>query len=324
MPSEKAKLDQQKKIVQEYQEQKLPFQNLPTDVKDMTPEPSPEEKQLKQESNNVEALLDSIDSHTQETQKDINNYHDTPQQGIDELAAMSAPQESMQSSYYQKVRNTGIGYFDNKKELSLFDAYLAKKLGLDTKYTFHKIDIKSDNTHKVQNYTTSMNAIASGLKNAKDSIILSLKTADKGIFQALKHQFEKATFGAYNTRDGKEQQIIRKSLAANLYNAISKDGRVIAKELEDINSIIPAVHSQQSIMPVIERIIEKTISNAEVDLMNLSGANANPKLLAGINNELNKLKNVQNILTQAKAQKRTFSVNETIQIVHIMGLQGGW
>lgn len=324
MPSQLT--DEQIKAAQEHTEEKQKnlFSSLPKNIEDVTPQLSPEEQQFKQESKNVEALLGSIDSHTQETQKDINNYHDTPQQGIDELAAMNAPQESMQSSYYQKVRNTGIGYFDNKKELSLFDAYLAKKLGLDTKYTFHKIDIKSDNTHKVQNYTTSMNAIASGLKNAKDSIILSLKTADKGIFQALKHQFEKATFGAYNTRDGKEQQIIRKSLAANLYNAISKDGRVIAKELEDINSIIPAVHSQQSIMPVIERIIEKTISNAEVDLMNLSGANANPKLIAGINNELSKLKNVQNILTQAKAQKRAFSVNETIQIVRTMGLQGGW
>lgn len=63
------------------------------------------------------------------------------------------PQEVFKSFYTLGQRNTGIAYFDNKKDLSLMDAYIAHKLGLKVARLEHKIDLKSDNKHRVDSVT---------------------------------------------------------------------------------------------------------------------------------------------------------------------------
>lgn len=63
------------------------------------------------------------------------------------------PQEFFKTTYELGQRNTGIAYFDNKKDLTLLDAYIAHKLGLKTSRIEHKIDIKSDNKHRVDSLT---------------------------------------------------------------------------------------------------------------------------------------------------------------------------
>lgn len=63
------------------------------------------------------------------------------------------PQEFFKTTYELGQRNTGIAYFDNKKDLTLLDAYIAHKLGLKTSRIEHKIDMKSDNKHRVDSVT---------------------------------------------------------------------------------------------------------------------------------------------------------------------------
>lgn len=72
-------------------------------------------------------------------------------------------QEVFKSFYTLGQRNTGIAYFDNKKDLSLMDAYIAHKLGLKVARLEHKIDLKSDNKHRVDAVT---NFADSSSKNA--------------------------------------------------------------------------------------------------------------------------------------------------------------
>lgn len=85
------------------------------------------------------------------------------------------PQEFFKTTYELGQRNTGIAYFDNKKDLTLLDAYIAHKLGLKTARIEHKIDMKSDNKHRVDSVTKFAD---SSSKNAAwaDTLIRSFGT----------------------------------------------------------------------------------------------------------------------------------------------------
>lgn len=99
----------------------------------------------------------AIDFDSNETAAKINDekttdtllaINDKPQPH--ELAtAQEIPQEVNRTTYTLGARNTGISYFDNKKNLTLLDAYIAKQLGLKTDRLVHKFDVKSDNKHRV-------------------------------------------------------------------------------------------------------------------------------------------------------------------------------
>ena len=85
------------------------------------------------------------------------------------------PQEFFKTTYELGQRNTGIAYFDNKKDLTLLDAYIAHKLGLKTSRMEHKVDMKSDNKHRVDFVTRFAD---SSSKNAAwaDTLIRSFGT----------------------------------------------------------------------------------------------------------------------------------------------------
>lgn len=67
------------------------------------------------------------------------------------------PPDVSEGVKYQKYRNTGVDYFDRKGNLSLLDAYLAKQLGLNVSYNFHKIDMKVDNTSRIRQSVSGRN-----------------------------------------------------------------------------------------------------------------------------------------------------------------------
>ena len=78
------------------------------------------------------------------------------------------PPDVSEGVKYQKYRNTGVDYFDRKGNLSLLDAYLAKQLGLNVSYNFHKIDMKVDNRTRNVNLTKSYNDFANSLSSIKN------------------------------------------------------------------------------------------------------------------------------------------------------------
>ena len=117
----------------------------------------------------------------------------------DPNAQAQSPQEFFKTTYELGQRNTGIAYFDNKKDLTLLDAYIAHKLGLKTSRMEHKVDMKSDNKHRTESWTkmsdnstnnnfladTFMRAYATNVLNDKSRftgmVAQSVRNATKGI-----------------------------------------------------------------------------------------------------------------------------------------------
>lgn len=86
------------------------------------------------------------------------------------------PTETNKTIYTLGERNTGISYFDNKQNLTLLDAYIAKQLGLKTDRLVHKFDIKSDNKHRVDSASKVADA-SSKAAFYTDTYMRSLATA---------------------------------------------------------------------------------------------------------------------------------------------------
>ena len=86
------------------------------------------------------------------------------------------PTETTRTIYQLGARNTGISYFDNKQNLTLLDAYIAKQLGLKTDRLVHKFDVRSDNKHRVDSASKVADA-SSKAAFYTDSFMRSFATA---------------------------------------------------------------------------------------------------------------------------------------------------
>lgn len=99
----------------------------------------------------------SFDTNPQGKADEINGLGlQSQSQSQNEPYAITPPDVS-EGVKYQKYRNTGVDYFDRKGNLSLLDAYLAKQLGLNVSYNFHKIDMKVDNTSRIRQSVSGRN-----------------------------------------------------------------------------------------------------------------------------------------------------------------------
>lgn len=134
-------------------------------------------------------------------------------------AQAETPQEVNKTIYTLGERNTGISYFDNKKELTLLDAYIAKQLGLKTDRLVHKLDVKSDNHHRVD----SLSKIADISKKDTfyaDTFMRSLMTAianDKSSFSGMLSQgarnFLQGSFGIGEASEQKQINAVIQAIA---------------------------------------------------------------------------------------------------------------
>lgn len=121
------------------------------------------------DSNETAAKIN--DEKTTDTLLAINDKHQPHSQAQAEI-----PQEVNKTTYTLGERNTGISYFDNKQNLTLLDAYIAKQLGLKTDRLVHKLDVKSDNKHRVDNASRVADA-SSKAAFYTDTYMRSLATA---------------------------------------------------------------------------------------------------------------------------------------------------
>lgn len=282
---------------------------------------SPDESQSQKNIDSFEQFQNAIDYDPQSTQEALNNEINSAQYK-NEISAIEEGEvmpQATQRSYYQKVRNTGIGYFDNKKELGFFDAYLAKKLGLDTKYVFHKIDITSDNTHRVQNYRKTIDNIVGNLQNAKDTIMLSLQMGDKGTADALKKMGMNIT-GGFLFND-KNYPIAQQSFKHNLAYAFNNGrGQVLKADNDAINDIVKPFENQAAILGITARIIDKSLNNLEAQMSAYQGAGASRAQMEAFYTQMDRLKAANEIIKDANEQKRPFSAKETLQLMQIMSI----
>lgn len=99
----------------------------------------------------------SFDTNSQAKADKLTNIGLESQTPQNQSSYAIIPPDVSEGVKYQKYRNTGVDYFDRKGNLSLLDAYLAKQLGLNVSYNFHKIDMKVDNTSRLRQSLTGRN-----------------------------------------------------------------------------------------------------------------------------------------------------------------------
>lgn len=111
-----------------------------------------------------------------------------------------APTETTRTIYQLGARNTGISYFDNKQNLTLLDAYIAKQLGLKTDRLVHKIDLRADINLKRTSNTPIQNASAQ-YANAFDTLArgftINLVNDKSDILGAISQKARSTLRGAY-------------------------------------------------------------------------------------------------------------------------------
>lgn len=110
------------------------------------------------------------------------------------------PTETTRTIYQLGARNTGISYFDNKQNLTLLDAYIAKQLGLKTDRLVHKIDLRADINAKRTSITPIQKAGAE-YANAFDTLArgftINLVNDKSDILGAISQKARSTLRGAY-------------------------------------------------------------------------------------------------------------------------------
>lgn len=87
-------------------------------------------------------------SHALFVTNNIKDPYDTTQQQQE-----AEPIQTLKTRHILGARNTGVAYFDNKENLTLLDAYIAKQLGIKTERLVDKLDIKLDGRYRVDSLT---------------------------------------------------------------------------------------------------------------------------------------------------------------------------
>lgn len=163
------------------------------------------------DSNETAAKIN--DEKTTDTLLAINDKHQPHSQAQAEI-----PQEVNKTTYTLGERNTGISYFDNKQNLTLLDAYIAKQLGLKTDRLVHKLDVKSDNKHRVDNASRVADA-SSKAAFYTDTYMRSLATAIandmSNNFGALSQFARRELQGVVGVGSATEQKAINSAVLAS-------------------------------------------------------------------------------------------------------------
>ncbi len=166
-PTEQKKQELEEKVEQFKQEKTT----LPNQAREIMGSSAFEQadKLAQKLQNNDEPLSfeKSFDTNSQAKADEINDIGLESQTPQEQSNYAIIPPDVSEGVKYQKYRNTGVDYFDRKGNLSLLDAYLAKQLGLNVSYNFHKIDMKVDNRTRNVNLTKSYNDFANSLSSIK-------------------------------------------------------------------------------------------------------------------------------------------------------------
>lgn len=138
-------------------------------------------------------FLSSVKTDSKKTQQILNdkiNQTDTNvpfKQEINSVYKEPQAPELSEGVRYQKYRNTGVDYFDSKNKLTLLDALLARDLGLNVSWNYHKIDMKVDNKTRLANFTKAQNDLNKSISDA-----LSLVGSNATLINTDKNAAQKA------------------------------------------------------------------------------------------------------------------------------------
>lgn len=286
-----------------------PLKSIGGYINELTESNAPSEKDAQ-----VDLLSQSIRYDDNKSADEINNTINEALPPPTPAAPQDLQNEKYEGSYLDQRRNTGVAYFDKKEHLSLMDAYLAKQLGLNVAYVFHKMDIKSDNTHRVTNQTKAVNDITRHLANAKNTMEILLQMGDQNTFSdALKMGLKNVTLGAIgNTKD---YEIFKHRLKTNALTAFERKGQVFKQDLERIDKLTPAFNKQAGALALSKNILQESKHRINEALANYRYSGAHPEQIAYYDTQLRHIQEAEMILHRAQSENRNLNASESAKIM---------
>lgn len=243
-----------------------------------------------------------LDTDSTQKQKELNTQ-DTQEVPMQEStpANMFAP-DVMETTRYEKFRNTGVAYFDKKKDLSLLDAYMAKQLGLNVSYNFHKIDLKSDNTNFNQNAQKQFNTFNSAWANSKTGAItaLNMMGKDPSIAGYIGKAADKTFGGLVNF--GVNEKLNALTQTQTIIATLAQGGRPLADQQKKANEIAAdSTYNRERAIEISTTILQQNIIDMETSLATLeTSGRYRPEQLAMYRAQLNTARRAHTLLKEAR------------------------
>lgn len=136
----------------------------------------------------------------------------------------------------KRYRNTGVAYFDNKDNLTITDAFLAKQLGLNISYVDMNLNanVKKTNLNTVLNKIYSTNNAINQYTEGVDTYI----TENLGSWgNMISRGWNRLTGGAFSftSNDNKKEQNLSEIRARSYANIMSENPRGVTQKDLDIS-----------------------------------------------------------------------------------------
>ena len=249
----------------------------------------------------------SFDTNSQAKADEINDIGLESQTPQEQSSYAIIPPDVSEGVKYQKYRNTGVDYFDRKGNLSLLDAYLAKQLGLNVSYNFHKIDMKVDNTSRIRQSVSGRNRFNKANANFMKlgSNALSFGNAE---WKNDRHYLERVgatgidkVFGSLTNANVPQDVLlamIKNNTADNLSLGTPQGASNKNKEMAE--DIYKTYADTERVFTAVGELFTNNIAEMEAGLMDMkiSGTH-NPREIQMLENQLATAKKVQQLFRES-------------------------
>ncbi|TLD94917.1 hypothetical protein LS71_008840 [Helicobacter jaachi] len=245
----------------------------------------------------------AVETNSKDVSYALNNPEE--QQQLQDLpqTPLAYGADTQEGGGYKKFRNTGVHYFDSKQKLSLYDAWVAKSLGLNVSFVHQKIDMKLDNkTRNTDLSRTNRNFIAAN-KSAYNlsRALLGMLSFKKGKYQrGVAEMINKATGGAIKMGDNLEYFLSNKRDYENTYAGVlsgrysGDNGREVTdKGLERAREGLKTFDSGKQFIANTITSLDKILSDMALERDTYASVGGDAQMSDVHNREITKLKRLR-------------------------------
>lgn len=320
-PTEQKKQELQEKVEQ-FKEEKTTLPNQAREIMGSTAFEQADKLAQKPLSNDEPLSFEkSFDTNSQAKADELTNIGLESQSQSQNEPYTIIPPDVSEGVKYQKYRNTGVDYFDRKGNLSLLDAYLAKQLGLNVSYNFHKIDMKVDNSTRNINFTKSMNDIREqeAWHNKAVAGVLSVVLQQSGgADEAVQKEISRSPIGGLLNLSASD--LAASENLVNLHAEKTKVGNYgIEKQYERSKELLKnSTQTPNRALEVMIVPLQRNLYDMKATLRHMKASNAHPAyiketqdLINSYENQINTLRNItgKDLNTQRQGALSLFAQN---------------
>lgn len=317
-PTEQKKQELQEKVEQ-FKQDKTTLQNQASGIMGSSAFEQADKLAQKPLSNDEPLSFEkSFDTNSQAKAGEYNDIGLQSQTPQEQSSYAIIPPDVSEGVKYQKYRNTGVDYFDRKGNLSLLDAYLAKQLGLNVSYNFHKIDMKVDNRTRNVNLTKSYNDFANSLSSIKKLGLGqgSIANASSGniVVDSIGKLGDKTLLGYVNIlTDARAANASNKAIFAT---TLGRGNRLLKSQEDELNSLFADTTNNAERSAKVNAIsMQNLVADLEVSLhMQKANGMVNPQLIQSRQNVINTAKEVQALYANGDWKTKEGIKNNSIKL----------